>query len=251
MGWSTSRSVRARRRLSLAVVVAIACWGAARAGAQEHAATVTPGLPLDAGRRATLDAGAQLVEAEAVAWSRWPRVTVVQFVDGSPEQVAAVFADFGRHAAFLPNVTRSIVAHLVDSATAEVDYTLRVPIVADESYTVRDHLERFALPSGERGYRVWWTLVRATSIKAADGEARFEPYRNERLGRDGTLVTYRNLVVPGSSLAGLAFVRARARHEVEETVRALGAQVEQERARDPALLERQLEALRRAVGSPP
>jgi hypothetical protein len=128
----------------------------------------------------------------------------------------------------------------------EVDYTLRVPIVKDESYTVRDHLTSALADTvtGARSYRVEWTLVRASSTKAADGEAVFEPYR------DGTLLTYRNLVVPGSRMAGLGFIRGRAQREVEGTVRAIAEQVLKERASDRALLDRQLSALRAIVGSP-
>jgi hypothetical protein len=197
-------------------------------------------------QRTAIDSGRQVVVAEKVSGSSWPRVTVYQFIASSAEEAAAVFADFERHASFLPNVKRSRVSRIVDSATMEVDYTLRVPIVKDESYTVRDHLTSALADTvtGARSYRVEWTLVRASSTKAADGEAVFEPYR------DGTLLTYRNLVVPGSRMAGLGFIRGRAQREVEGTVRAIAEQVLKERASDRALLDRQLSALRAIVGSP-
>jgi len=126
----------------------------------------------------------------------------------------------------------------------EVDYTLRVPIVKDESYTVRDHLTSVLSDSvtRARSYRVEWTLVRASSTKAADGEAVFAPYR------DGTLLTYRNLVVPGSRMAGLGFIRGRAQREVEATVRAIAEQVAKQRASDRGLLDQQVRALRAMVG---
>ena len=209
---------------------------AARSGAQE----------LGPGERAAIDSGRQVVIAEKVKGSSWPRLTVYQFIAGSPEEVAAVFFDYERHASFLPNVRRSRISRVLDSATAEVDYTLRVPIVSDESYTVRDRLTSSVIDSGTdvRSYRVEWTLVRATSTKAADGEARFEPYR------DGTLLTYRNLVVPGSRLAGLGFIRGRAQRDVRATVRAIAAQVVKERTHDRALLDEQVRALRAVAGHP-
>ncbi len=193
---------------------------------------------------AAIDSGRQVVITEKVSGSSWPRVTVYQFIAGSAEEAAAVFADFGRHAAFLPNVKRSHVSRVVDSATIEVDYTLSVPIVKDESYTVRDHLTSALSDSvtGTRSYRVEWTLVRASSTKAADGEALFQPYR------DGTLLMYRNLVVPGSRMAGLGFIRGRAQREVEATVRAIAEQINKERAGDRALLDHQVRALRAIVG---
>jgi hypothetical protein len=170
---------------------------------------------------------------------------VYQFVAASPEEAAAVFVDYERHASFLPNVKRSRISLVLDSATVEVDYTLRVPIVADESYTVRDRLTSTVPDSGgSRSYRVEWTLVRATSTKAADGEALFAPYR------DGTLLTYRNLVVPGSRIAGLGFIRGRAQREVEATVRAIAAQVVTVRASDRPRLDEQVRALRAITGYP-
>lgn len=195
-------------------------------------------------QRTAIDSGRQVVITEKVPGSSWPRVTIYQFIAGSAEEAAAVFADFGRHSDFLPNVKRSHVSRVVDSATMEVDYTLRVPLVRDESYTVRDHLTSAVSDSvtRARSYRVEWTLVRASSTKAADGEAIFEPYR------DGTLLTYRNLVVPGSRMAGLGFIRGRAQREVEATVRAIVEQVLKERAGERALLDQQLAALRAIVG---
>jgi hypothetical protein len=209
---------------------------AVRASAQE----------LDAVQRAAIDAGRQVVVSEKVPGSSWPRVTVYQFFPGSTEEAAAVFADYERHVSFMPNVKQSRISRTVDSVTVEVDYVLNVPIVSDESYTVRDHLTSSGPDSGStaRSYRVEWTLVRASSTKAADGEARFEPRR------DGTLMTYRNLVVPGSRLAGLGFIRNRAQREVAATARAIGDRVAKQRLGDRSLLDRQVQALRVLTGAP-
>lgn len=228
--------MRVRCRCLLpAVMVPMAAWPV-RSDAQS----------LGSAERAAIDSGRQVVVTEKVPGSSWPRVTVYQFVAGSPEEAAAVFVDYERHASFLPNVKRSHIRRVIDSATVEVDYTLRVPIVADESYTVRDHVTSAVADSvgAARSYRVEWTLVRATSTKAADGEALFEPYR------DGTLLTYRNLVVPGSRLAGLGFIRGRAQRDVAATVRAIAEQVVTERARDLPLLDQQVRALRAMTSHP-
>lgn len=201
---------------------------------------------LDAVQRAAIDSGRQVVVSEKVSGSSWPRVTVYQFVPGSTEEAAAVFADYEHHVSFMPNVKRSRISRTIDSTTVEVDYVLNVPIVSDESYTVRDRLTSTGSDSGSsaRSYRVEWTLVRASSTKSADGEARFEPHG------DGTLMTYRNLVVPGSRLAGLGFIRNRAQHEVAATARAIGDRVVQQRTGDRSLLDRQVQALRVLIGAP-
>jgi hypothetical protein len=184
-----------------------------------------------------------VIVTEVVAGSAWPRITVLQFVAGSPEESAAVFMDYARHASFVPNVLVSRVSRVVDPATQEVDYVLSVPIAPDEAYTVRNRVSS-TVPArtGEpHAYRVEWTLVRATSTRSAQGEALFEPYRG------GTLFTYRNLVVPGGRIAGLGFIRRRAQQDVEATALAIATQVVRLRASDRALLDRQLKALRAAV----
>lgn len=194
-------------------------------------------------QRAILESGGRVVLTEDVAGSVWPRITVLQFVVGSPEESAAVFMDYSRHASFVPNVLLSRVSRVVDAATLEVDYVLSVPIAPDEAYTVRNRLSS-TIPerAGDaRTYRVEWTLVRASSTKSAEGEARFEPYRG------GTLFTYRNLVVPGGRIAGLGFIRRKAQKDVEATAQAIAAQVASQRTGDRALLDRQLRELRAVI----
>ena len=183
---------------------------------------------------------------EELPGKAWPRVTVYQYIAGSAEEGAAVFADYERHVKYLPKVRKSHISRVVDSATVEVDYVLATPIVSDERYTVRNRATKVAgqLAGNTPSYRVDWALVRASRIKAADGEAIFEPYA------DGSLMTYRNLIVPGSWLAGFGPIRNQAQPQVEATARAIGKRVAEERARERPLLDQQLRALRAMVGSP-
>jgi hypothetical protein len=235
----TSRSVLSRL---FALVV-----GSTVAGAQ-------PTLPvLSASQRDALDAGRPVVITDEVAGVAWPRVTVLRVIPGPPDEAAAVFADYARHASYLPNVLRSEVSRVVDSVTAEISYVLSVPIVSDESYTVRNRITVVAATdsAATKGYRIAWTLVRASSTKAADGEARFEAYRG------GTLFTYRNLVVPGGRIAGLGVIKRKAQRDVEATAAAIAQRIATVRATDRAGLDRLLRALPdspyrspRASGSP-
>lgn len=167
-------------------------------------------------QRAILEGGGRVVLTEEIAGAVWPRITVLQFVVGSPEESAAVFMDYARHASFVPNVLVSRVSRVVDAATLEVDYVLSVPILSDESYTVRNRMS--STPPGRAG--------------------------DARTYRGGTLFTYRNLVVPDGRIAGLGFIRLRAAKDVEATAQAIAAQVATQRAGDRALLERQVRALR-------
>ena len=214
--------------------------------ATQRAVAQPPADELSAAQKDVIDRGGQVFVTEDVQGSPWPRASVFQYVDATPEEAAAVFADYDRHATYMPGVKTSRIARVVDRRTAEVDYVLRVPLVADERYTVRDRLSRH---DGDGSYAVEWTLVRASSTKATVGSARFRPYRNRRLSKDGTLVAYVNLVSPGSRIAGVGFVKRRALAEVRLTVRSLVRRIEAERTGEPALLAAQVAALREALGS--
>ena len=194
---------------------------------------------------AAVDGGAQLFLTWDVPGSPWPRACVFQYVDATPEEAAAVFTNYARHTAYIPGLRKAKISRAIDPATAEVDYTLDVPMVADEDYTVRDHLSTY---DGGASYKVEWTLVRATSTTATEGNVRFEPHHAEGPARDGTLMAYCNLVTPGSSLAGLRFIRSRALAQVRATARAVVVEIERQRATDRALLDSELRTLRTALG---
>jgi hypothetical protein len=203
---------------------------------------VPPAHDLSAKELLTIDSGRQVVREEKVRNSAWPRVSVHQFVGATPEEATAVFIDYARHSTYIPGLRKSSVSRGVAPRVTEVDYVLAVPFYADEDYTVRDSL---STDDGGLGYRVDWKMVRARSTKEIVGSARFEPYRNERTGRDGTLITYVNLVVPGQFLAGP--LKGRALRQVRETVAALVRQVERERSGDPGLLASQIAVLSAAL----
>lgn len=204
---------------------------------------------LSAEQRALIDAGRDVFLTWDVRDSPWPRACVFQYIDAAPEEAAAAFTNYPRHRAYIPGIRKATVSRIIDAATAEVDYTLEVPIVADEDYTVRDHLGVY----GEgASYIIEWTLVRATSAKATEGSVRFEPHHIEGRQRAGTLMAYCNLVIPGSRLARLSFIRSRALTQVRETARAISIEVERLRSRDRALLDAEVERLRGALaGAPP
>jgi len=188
--------------------------------------------------RLAIDSGRQVVREEKVRNSAWPRVSVQQFIDATPEEAAAVFTDYARHSTYIPGLKKSVVSRRVTPRVMEVEYLLFVPFYADEDYTVRDSLSTY---DGGASYRVDWTKVRARSTKEIVGSARFEPYRNERTGKDGTLITYVNLVAPGQFLAGP--LKGRALKQVRETVTALAKQIDAERRGDRDLLGSQIAAL--------
>lgn len=188
-------------------------------------------------------AGAQDTVREQRAGSPWPAVTIVTYVDATPEEAAAVFIDYARHTEFIPSTKLSRISKVHSAADVEVDYIVALPIVSDEEYTVRDRLSR-----DSAGYRVDWTLVRASSTKGTVGHARFTPATNPKTGRPGTRFEYHNFVTPGSRIAGMGFIRNRALKEMEQTAAAFARRFEQVRA-DSAAMRPLVASLRAALAA--
>ena len=183
-----------------------------------------------------IQAGQQVVVLQEVAGSSWPKAWVYQRMDATPEESAAVFADFELATSYVANLKKAKISKRISKNTFEIDYLLAVPVLSDEEYTVRDVVTTY-----DRGaaYQVEWNLVRATSTKASTGYAKFEA-----LGT-GTLIAYYNFVVPGAFGSGI--VKDRAMRQVRETVDATVKQIEKERTSNRALLDRQIQSLRQML----
>src|SRR5919201_317961 len=127
---------------------------------------------LSPAQQAVVDSGGQVFSTKKLEGSPWPAAFVYQYIDATPEEAAAVFTDYERHATFAPKLKRSKISRVIDPRTVEVDFELNVPLVKDERYTTRHVLSTY---DGGASYRVDWTLVRASSTKANVGHVRFEP----------------------------------------------------------------------------
>ena len=176
--------------------------------------------------------------------SPWPAVTIVTYVDATPEEAAAIFIDYARHIEFVPSTKLSRVSKVHSPSDVEVDYIVALPIVSDEEYTVRDRLSR-----DSAGYRVDWILVRASSTKGTIGHARFTPATNPKTGKPATRFEYHNFVTPGSRIAGMGFIKNRALSEMEQTAAAFAKRFESER-KYSAVIQHRIDALRAALGNP-
>jgi len=186
---------------------------------------------------------AQEISREQRPTSPWPAVTIVTYVDATPEEAAAVFVDYARHIEFIPSTKVSRVSRVHSATDVEVDYVVALPIVSDEAYTVRDRLSR-----DSAGYRVDWTLVRASSTKGTVGHARFTSGVNPKTGKPGTRFEYHNFVTPGSRIAGMGFIKNRALKEMEQTAAAFATRFEKLH-RDPGVMQPLLASLRAALAS--
>lgn len=191
---------------------------------------------LSSSQQADLKKGEQVLITEEVEGKAWPKVKVYRVVEATPEEVMAVFCDFSTAKSFVPKLLKSEISNKVSPTVIEVDYGVDVPILPDEFYTVRNTIKA----TGKGCYQVDWKLLRAVQTKDSVGSMRVEP-----MG-DKCLMGYQNLVTPGSSMAGL--LRGKAIEQMRETVAAIGEHAEEQKTKNPAELQKQVEALKAALG---
>ena len=204
----------------------------------------TSAAELTAEHRRLIEAGEQIFVRRDSAKTPWPMTWVYEFIDAQPEEAAAVFADAERQVDYVPGLKRSQVVRTIAPGVIEVAQEMRVPIVRDEWWEVRDSVSG----RNDGSYRIAWTLVRARTTKSVTGYAHFEPYHNSTTGRAGTLLTYYNFVWPGSGMAKFPFVEQHALKKVRETVRATRDRVERVRRDNPELLAKEIAMLKEMVG---
>mgnify|MGYP005845815407 CR=1 FL=1 len=199
------------------------------------AADGPPLSDLDATQKRELREGRQVVVTKDMPGEPWPHVTVYQYVDARPEEVAAVFFDYKNARHFIPNVMKSEVSKEVSPLIAEVDYGVNIPLLPDEYYTARNRLTSL----GGNCYTIDWILLRAVQTKSSVGEFRADP-----CGR-GTIVRYRNLTTPGSKVA--VILRGKALSQIKETVAAIADEVMRLKTSDPDALAARVTAMNTAL----
>jgi hypothetical protein len=174
---------------------------------------------------------------------QWPRSTVYQFIESTPEQAAAVLSDFDLQSSYIPRIKTSRILRRVGSST-DVEYVVSIPIFPNERSVSRQRV----VVSGD-AYRVeWFTVV--DSVKKGSittGSATFRPMTNKRTGKAGTLMIHDQMVEPASVFARVPMVRNRAIEASRDVAAAIRKQVERERASDAKRLEAQVKKLRTVV----
>jgi hypothetical protein len=175
--------------------------------------------------------------------SPWPRSTVYQFIEATPEQSAAVLADYALQQTYIPRLTTSRILHAANGET-DVEYVISIPIYPDERSVSR---QRVVESGGE--YRLEWHTVVDSSAKGSvtQGSATFRAMTNSRTGRTGTLMIHEQSVVPASMFARVPMVRNRAIETSRQTAEAIRKQVERELAKNPTQLQAQVSRLRAMI----
>jgi hypothetical protein len=208
------------------------------AGAQAQ----TP--PLSAEQLAQVERGEAVQVLQALPESPWPRSTVYQFIEATPEQSAAVLSDYALQSKYIPKVKRSKVLATRNGET-DVQYVFSIPVYPDEHSISR---QRVVVAGAE--YRVEWHTVVDSAAKGSvtNGSATFRPWTNPRTGRTGTLMIHDQGVVPASMFARVPMVRNKAIEASREAAAAIRKQVEHEVLKDSALLQAQVTRMRATVG---
>ena len=196
-------------------------------------------LPLTAAQLEQFERGEAVQVLAAQADSPWPRSTVYQFIEATPEQSAAVLADYELQSKYIPKVKTSRVISTKNGET-DVQYVFSIPIYPDEHSVSRQKV----VVSGAE-YRVEWHTVVDSTTKGSvtKGSATFRPFTNKRTGRPGTLMIHDQAVVPASVFARVPMVKNKAIEASRDAAEAIRKQVEKEVSGDQARLQGQIARL--------
>jgi hypothetical protein len=172
--------------------------------------------------------------------SVWPRSTVYQFIDATPEECAAVFTDYELQAAYIPRMKSARIVRRTPAET-DVEYVISVPVYPDERSVSRHSVSMVA-----NEYRVvWHTMVdSAARGSVVNGSATFRAMANNRTGRVGTVMTHSQAVIPSSVFAKVPFIRNKAVEASRDAASAIRRQIEHERSSDHTRLRNHVAQLR-------
>jgi hypothetical protein len=204
-----------------------------------------PGDTLTPAEWTAVGQGEVVLHQWPVAEGPWPRLRLYRFIDASPEQSAAMFADYEHQTTYNVDLKQATIGRHLDSARTEVfyRYASNVPMVSDVTYTVLDQIHREPTDT----YAITWRLVSCSKVRTTEGSAHFSPWKNAVTGQDGTLLVYDQLVVPAFFGASLGFVREKAIAAMRAAVDAIAVETLRERTSDRPVLDRQVAALRAAL----
>jgi hypothetical protein len=196
-------------------------------------------LPLSAELLQRFERGEPVQVLQTLPDSPWPRSTVYQFIEATPEQSAAVLSDYALQSSYTPKVKTSRVLSTRNGET-DVEYVFSIPIYPDEHSVSRQRV----VVSGTE-YRVEWHTVVDSAAKGSvtKGSATFRPMTNPRTGKAGTVMIHDQTVVPASMFARVPMVRNKAIEASRDAAAAIRKQIEHEIASDPAKLRAQVAAM--------
>jgi len=164
-----------------------------------------------------LKQGKTVVTSKEIPKEAWPELTLFRVVNASPKEVFDLFNDYESAPSYTPGMIKAEVIAEPDPKAKDVRYTVRVPVLGNISYVVRNF---YSQKGGV--FEVRWELVESPMASASTGSLTIEPYNGK------TLLRYRNHVTPSVPMAGM--LKGQARKEAETTIEAIGKEAERRAA---------------------
>lgn len=155
-----------------------------------------------------VDDGKLVVVSRDMPGGVWPELTVYTRVDAPVSAVKAVFLDYDNAQNYIPNLVSAKVISEPEPSVKDIEYTSRMPLLGNSTYTVRNWYDISA-----ESVTVRWELLQSPNAEVSDGSMRVEPFGS------GSILRYTNYVKPKSSIAIVA--RGAALSEVKKTVTAI------------------------------
>jgi len=160
-----------------------------------------------------LESGEMVTHQKEVEGGIWPELTVYRLVNAPATKVTSVLGDYPNAHNYIPNVIKAQVVDNPARNVKDVEYTVRLPLFATASYTVRNKFE-----SEGNTLFVKWNLLESPLADESTGSLAVEPFGN------GSILRYKNYVKPKTKLAGVA--KGAAVKEAQETVLAISKEAE-------------------------
>jgi hypothetical protein len=183
-------------------------------------------------------AGKVVLITEDVDGAPWPKMNIYHVVKSTAEEAMAVSFDYELRTKYTPELTYAKISTVIDPRTADVDYTLELPVLGPENFTLWQQVSTYG---DGQSYRLDWHLVRADRTKRSEGFSRIET-----LG-DQAIFAVTSFIDPGNPLARL--IKGQAIKQTEDAAQGFAEQVEQELAQQQDTLQAQIARLRSALGS--
>ncbi|HLB32845.1 MAG TPA: hypothetical protein VJK54_01295 [Chthoniobacterales bacterium] len=194
-----------------------------------------PWNDLTSTQQAELTKGKSVFITEEIPGHSWPSFTIYQLIAASPIQAAAVFWDVEYASHFVPDCLNVSISKCPAPNILEATYEIKMPIFSNEFSTVCNKV--CALSCG--GYQIMWQFLKSKYSKSGVGSFLVVQHEGK------TLLRYRTLVTPSSSIACL--LRGRAESQVKAVVVAIVDQINNEVKKSKGLLAKQVEQLEKAT----
>ena len=174
----------------------------------------------------------------------WPGCQIFDVIKSTPEEAAAVFADYNEQFKYIYRMERSDVIQQINRSTYIIEYELSIPwyakpFISIPIYQVKSQIVKDpgGFPKGT--YQIDWTLVSSKTVDRLNGSVVFEPLGNE------TMISYYSFMAPTFSGASFGPVVSGVKRGSGKALTSIMNQILEIRASQPDALKAKIESLRK------